>query len=53
MLLHAFDQEAATWITLDKHPHIVQARLVRNIIGRPHIILEHISGMETMGGRFA
>ncbi|MEO1290863.1 MAG: serine/threonine-protein kinase, partial [Chloroflexota bacterium] len=44
-----FDQEAATWITLDKHPNIVQARLVRTIIGRPHIILEHISGMETMG----
>ena len=44
-----FEQEAAIWISLDKHPHLVQARLVRNINGRPHIILEHISGMESMG----
>ncbi|MCA9913520.1 MAG: tetratricopeptide repeat protein, partial [Anaerolineae bacterium] len=44
-----FEQEAYTWIRLDKHPHIVHARLVRNISNRPHIILEHISGMENMG----
>ncbi|MEL6527478.1 MAG: hypothetical protein AAFQ07_17390, partial [Chloroflexota bacterium] len=35
-----FEKEAVTWIQLDKHPHIVQAKLVRNISTRPHIILE-------------
>lgn len=44
-----FFQEAVTWIHLDKHRHIVQARLVQNIAGRPHIILEHISGPEGLG----
>ncbi|MFQ3566214.1 MAG: tetratricopeptide repeat protein [Aggregatilineales bacterium] len=41
-----FEQEALTWIRLEKHRHIVQARLVQNIGARPHIILEHISGPE-------
>lgn len=41
-----FTQEALTWIRLEKHQHIVQARLVQNISARPHIILEHVSGPE-------
>ncbi|MCS7070692.1 MAG: serine/threonine protein kinase, partial [Anaerolinea sp.] len=41
-----FEQEALTWIRLEKHRHIVQARLVETIAGRPHILLEHISGPE-------
>src|SRR5690606_27868581 len=44
-----FFQEAATWVHLEKDRHIVQARLVQNIAGRPHIILEHISGPEGLG----
>lgn len=44
-----FDKEAHTWIQLDKHPNIVQARLVRVIDGRPHIVLEHVSGPENIG----
>lgn len=44
-----FTNEALTWIRLEKHRHIVQARLVRQIKGRPHIILEHVSGPEGMG----
>jgi tetratricopeptide (TPR) repeat protein/tRNA A-37 threonylcarbamoyl transferase component Bud32 len=44
-----FVQEAVTWIHLDKHRHIVQARLVQNVAGRPHIMLEHISGPEGLG----
>ena len=44
-----FFQEAVTWIHLEKHRHIVQARLVQNVAGRPHIILEHISGPEGLG----
>lgn len=41
-----FEQEALTWIRLEKHRHIVQARLVQRIASRPHIMLEHISGPE-------
>ncbi len=44
-----FDNEAHTWIRLDKHPNIVQARLVRVIDERPHIVLEHVSGPENLG----
>jgi tetratricopeptide (TPR) repeat protein len=41
-----FQQEAFTWIRLEKHRHIVHAKLVQNIFGRPYIMLEHISGPE-------
>lgn len=44
-----FNHEALTWIRLEKHSHIVQARLVQTIKNRPHIILEHISGPENVG----
>jgi tetratricopeptide (TPR) repeat protein len=44
-----FTQEALTWIRLEKHSHIVQARIVQTIGGRPHIVLEHISGPEGLG----
>ncbi len=44
-----FTQEALTWIRLEKHRHIVQARRVQKFEGRPHIILEHISGPEGLG----
>jgi hypothetical protein len=49
-----FVQEARTWIRLEKHPHIVQARLVKEygnerVKTRPHIILEHIVGPEGLG----
>lgn len=44
-----FEKEAFTWIQLDKHPHIVQARLVQKIDNQPYILLEHVSGMEGMG----
>lgn len=41
-----FNNEAVTWVKLDKHRHVVHARLVQNINGRPHIFLEHISAEE-------
>jgi len=41
-----FEQEALTWLRLEKHRHIVQARLVQRIGERPFLILEHISGPE-------
>ncbi len=44
-----FTKEARTWIMLEKHPHIVRARRVQKFEGRPHIILEHISGPEGLG----
>jgi tetratricopeptide (TPR) repeat protein/tRNA A-37 threonylcarbamoyl transferase component Bud32 len=44
-----FEQEALTWIRLEKHRHIVQARLVQRIGSRPYILLEHVSGPEGLG----
>ncbi len=44
-----FEQEALTWIRLEKHRHIVQAQLVQRIGTRPYIMLEHISGPEGLG----
>ena len=44
-----FTQEALTWIRLEKHRHIVQARVVHTVRDRPHIFLEHISGPEGLG----
>ncbi len=41
-----FEQEALTWIRLEKHRHIVQARLVQKFGDRPFLILEHVSGPE-------
>jgi tetratricopeptide (TPR) repeat protein len=41
-----FNNEAVTWVKLEKHRHVVHARLVQNINGRPHIFLEHISAEE-------
>lgn len=41
-----FEQEALAWIRLEKHRHIVQARLVQKLDERPFLILEHISGPE-------
>jgi tetratricopeptide (TPR) repeat protein len=44
-----FYHEALTWIQLGKHPNIVQARTIQTINGRPHIVLEYISGAEGLG----
>ncbi len=44
-----FEQEALTWIQLDRHRHVVTAKLVQTITGRPFILLEHISGPEGLG----
>ncbi len=49
-----FVQEARTWIRLEKHPNIVQARLVKEmgserVRERPHIVLEYVAGPEGLG----
>src|SRR5262245_35628155 len=49
-----FTQEAYTWINLEKHPNVVQARKVESIASghaekRPHILLEYVAGPEGVG----
>lgn len=44
-----FYHEALTWIQLGKHPHIVQARTIQTLNGRPHIVLECINGADGLG----
>jgi tetratricopeptide (TPR) repeat protein len=39
-----FRQEAATWIGLDLHLNVTQARLVTMIDGKPYIVLELVTG---------
>ncbi|HRF93793.1 MAG TPA: serine/threonine-protein kinase, partial [Aggregatilineales bacterium] len=47
--LTRFNHEATVWVRLEKHRHIVQARLVQDISKRPHFILEYVSGTEELG----
>ena len=46
--LHDSPMKQLRGFALEKHRHIVQARLVQNVKDRPHIILEHVSGPEDM-----
>jgi tetratricopeptide (TPR) repeat protein len=39
-----FTQEALTWVNLDVHQNVTQARFVHNIEGKPYLFLEYISG---------
>ena len=39
-----FESEALLWIRLGRHPHIVQARYVLRIGGKPHVFLEYVPG---------
>jgi hypothetical protein len=39
-----FTREALTWINLDSHPNVVQARMVHHIQGKPYLFLEYVSG---------
>jgi len=39
-----FEREAEVWVKLEKHPHIVQAHVVKIIGGCPFIYLEYIKG---------
>jgi tetratricopeptide (TPR) repeat protein/tRNA A-37 threonylcarbamoyl transferase component Bud32 len=41
-----FIKEAEIWINLERHPHIVQAELVKIIEGKPYIFLEYIQGTD-------
>ena len=39
-----FESEALLWIRLGRHPHVVQARYVLRLGGKPHIFLEYVPG---------
>jgi tetratricopeptide (TPR) repeat protein len=39
-----FKREASTWIELENHENITQARFVENIGGKPFLFLEYVSG---------
>lgn len=41
-----FINEAEIWVKLDRHPHIVNAELVRVIEGRPFICIEFVHGTD-------
>lgn len=43
-LVARFWREVEAWITLEKHPNIVQARGFEQLDGRPHLLLEYVSG---------
>lgn len=48
-LRNAFNQEVATWVSLEKHPNIVQCFLVETYEQQPFMILEWIFGDQTRG----
>ena len=39
-----FTREAEVWMRLGSHPNIVQATRILTIAGRPHIVMEFVSG---------
>ncbi len=44
-----FTLEARTWVNLDAHQNVVQARLVEKIRGKPLLFLEYVSGGDLSG----
>jgi len=48
-IAHRFTQEALTWISLDAHQNVAQARAVQTIEGKPYLFLEYVSGGD-LGG---
>lgn len=44
-----FGAECRLWVRLGRHPHIVQAFAVQEIDGKPHIVLERVTGGELRG----
>jgi tetratricopeptide (TPR) repeat protein len=43
-LAHLFESEALLWVRLGRHPHIVQARYVLRLGGKPYVFLEYVPG---------
>lgn len=49
-VLSLFENEAAVWIALEKHPYIVRAYLVERFNKLPYVITEYVRGPEGMEG---
>lgn len=49
-VLSLFENEAAVWISLEKHPYIVRAYLVERFNKFPYVITEYVRGPEGMEG---
>lgn len=49
-MMRLFEQEAALWVRLEKHPFIVRAYLVDRLEDQPYVITEYIRGGQGMGG---
>jgi len=49
-VLSLFENEAAVWISLEKHPYIVRAYLVERFNNLPYVITEYVRGPEGMEG---
>lgn len=49
-VLSLFEDEAAVWISLEKHPYIVRAYLVERFNNLPYVITEYVRGPEGMEG---
>ena len=47
--LDLFEEEAAVWVRLEKHPFIVRAYSVQRIEGLPYVISEYVRGQPGMG----
>ena len=48
--LTMFESEAAVWISLEKHPYVVRAYLVRRFDNLPYVITEYVVGPAGMAG---
>ncbi len=44
-----FTQESLTWVNLDAHQNITEARFVQTIAGKPLLFLEYVSGGDLSG----
>jgi len=44
LIAERFEREAMSWVKLDLHPNITQARMVEQIEGKPYLFLEYVSG---------
>lgn len=49
-MLAMFENEAAVWISLEKHPYIVRAYLVEHFKNLTYVITEYVRGPEGMEG---
>ncbi|MFD2396331.1 protein kinase [Prauserella oleivorans] len=47
---HRFEREAATWLALDPHPHVVTAHWLEHLEGFPCLVMDHAAGGD-LGGR--